>query len=290
MADDWVTLIGPLVGLTAMGTLIWTHLCRRRRGTTHEVECILLAAGREAMAQGWSRVLPEHYLVIALLDERLVASLRETGCDATALQQELRAQLAKRRPKLLPRPTRHYRVSSELRRTFVRAAAFARRELLPVFALEHVVRAMADDEGSALAELLQGVSPDVAALSHRAALPVRELAGPTYRVGSVEALSTVVLWNDHQSPMPLVLAILEEVFAKGPGEAMYLMLRVHFDDAAVIGEFTTVEATARVEEATRRARAAGKPLKVTVEAPHYRHEPEGSRWRQRAPIPFRLAR
>ncbi len=75
----------------------------------------------------------------------------------------------------------------------------------------------------------------------------------------------VTIYNDDFTTMEFVVKILVEVFFKETGEAEALMLEVHHSDKAVVGIYSYDVATSKVRKATRMAREAGFPLRLTVE-------------------------
>lgn len=75
---------------------------------------------------------------------------------------------------------------------------------------------------------------------------------------------TVVLHNDAFTSMDFVVALLEEVFALPPEDAIQLMMDVHHADKHPIGVFPAALAHARAADALARAAAADFPLLVSV--------------------------
>lgn len=75
----------------------------------------------------------------------------------------------------------------------------------------------------------------------------------------------VIMHNDDFTTMEFVVKILTQVFFKSETEAEALMLQVHHSDKAVVGIYSYDVATSKVRKATRMAREAGFPLRLTVE-------------------------
>lgn len=75
----------------------------------------------------------------------------------------------------------------------------------------------------------------------------------------------VTIYNDEFTTMEFVVKILTLVFFKSETEAEALMLQVHHSDKAVVGIYSYDVATSKVRKATRMAREAGFPLRLTVE-------------------------
>ena len=75
----------------------------------------------------------------------------------------------------------------------------------------------------------------------------------------------VIIYNDDFTAMEFVVLILTSVFFKSQSEAEALMLKVHHGDKAVVGIYTYDIALSKVQKATRMARDAGYPLRLTCE-------------------------
>ena len=77
----------------------------------------------------------------------------------------------------------------------------------------------------------------------------------------------VVIHNDDFTPMDFVVAVLKSVFFKSPSEAEHIMLMVHHSERGVAGTYSYDIAQSKAQKALNISRAAGFPLKFTVE-PH----------------------
>ena len=75
----------------------------------------------------------------------------------------------------------------------------------------------------------------------------------------------VTIYNDDFTTMDFVVMILTQVFFKSQTEAETLMLQVHHSDKAVVGIYSYDVATSKARKATKMAREAGYPLRLTVE-------------------------
>jgi len=75
----------------------------------------------------------------------------------------------------------------------------------------------------------------------------------------------VIIYNDDFTTMEFVVKILTEVFFKTQEEAEALMLKVHHSDKAVVGIYSYDVATSKTRKATRMAREANFPLRISVE-------------------------
>ena len=90
-----------------------------------------------------------------------------------------------------------------------------------------------------------------------ATLTRRKVARPTrYKV---------LLFNDDYTPMEFVVAILEQIFGKGPSEATQIMLAVHRGGVGVAGVYVLDVAETKVSAVHRAAEARGYPLRAGVE-------------------------
>ncbi len=75
----------------------------------------------------------------------------------------------------------------------------------------------------------------------------------------------VILYNDDYTPMEFVVAILENVFGKGPSAATQIMLQIHNSGLGVGGVFLLEVAETKVATVHRLAEDRGYPLRSGVE-------------------------
>jgi ATP-dependent Clp protease adaptor protein ClpS len=75
----------------------------------------------------------------------------------------------------------------------------------------------------------------------------------------------VTIYNDDFTTMEFVVLVLKTVFHKSEAEAEALMMQVHHGDKAVVGVYSYDIASSKVNKATRMARDAGFPLRLTCE-------------------------
>jgi len=75
----------------------------------------------------------------------------------------------------------------------------------------------------------------------------------------------VILHNDDFTTMEFVVMVLKTVFFKSDMEAESLMLEVHQKGQAVAGIYPLDIAMSKVQKATRMAREANFPLRLTCE-------------------------
>jgi ATP-dependent Clp protease adaptor protein ClpS len=75
----------------------------------------------------------------------------------------------------------------------------------------------------------------------------------------------VILYNDDYTPMEFVVAILENVFGKGPSAATQIMLQIHNAGLGVGGVFLLEVAETKVATVHRLAEERGYPLRSGVE-------------------------
>jgi ATP-dependent Clp protease adaptor protein ClpS len=75
----------------------------------------------------------------------------------------------------------------------------------------------------------------------------------------------VLLFNDDYTPMEFVVAILEQIFGKGPSEATQIMLKIHNTGLGVAGVYVLEVAETKVANVHREAEARGFPLRAGVE-------------------------
>src|SRR5512134_1870511 len=78
-------------------------------------------------------------------------------------------------------------------------------------------------------------------------------------------LYRVVLLNDDYTTMEFVVEVLESVFDKSPAEAHRIMMHVHTRGQGVCGVYTHEIAETKAARVHDLARAAGYPLRASVE-------------------------
>ena len=78
-------------------------------------------------------------------------------------------------------------------------------------------------------------------------------------------LYRVIIHNDHYTTMEFVVEILTDVFHFDQPRAEEIMLMVHRQGAGLCGEYERQIAESKVAEVSRRAAAAGFPLRCTME-------------------------
>lgn len=74
----------------------------------------------------------------------------------------------------------------------------------------------------------------------------------------------VIIYNDDFTTMDFVVKVLTTVFFKSPAEAETLMMQVHKNQSAVVGIYPYDIAQSKVQKATRLAREAGFPLRLSM--------------------------
>ena len=79
------------------------------------------------------------------------------------------------------------------------------------------------------------------------------------------SLYKVLLHNDHYTTMDFVVEILTGIFAKGPEEAVTIMLNVHEQGVGLAGVYTSEIAETKLSKTHDLAREHGFPLKCSME-------------------------
>ena len=79
------------------------------------------------------------------------------------------------------------------------------------------------------------------------------------------AMYRVLLHNDDYTTMDFVVGILQDVFHKNQQEAVAIMMSVHEKGMGVCGVYPREIAEFRVGQVAARAKAAGFPLRCTME-------------------------
>lgn len=75
----------------------------------------------------------------------------------------------------------------------------------------------------------------------------------------------VLMLNDDYTTMEFVIDVLQSVFHKDSAEATVLMLQIHRRGKALCGLFPFEIAETKVDKVHKQARAAGFPLRCTLE-------------------------
>ena len=75
----------------------------------------------------------------------------------------------------------------------------------------------------------------------------------------------VLLYNDDYTPMEFVVAILENLFGKGPTEATQIMLAIHHTGLGVAGVYVQDVAETKVAAVHAAAEQHGYPLRAGAE-------------------------
>jgi ATP-dependent Clp protease adaptor protein ClpS len=75
----------------------------------------------------------------------------------------------------------------------------------------------------------------------------------------------VLLYNDDFTPMEFVVAILQQLFGKGPAAATQIMLQIHRSGLGVAGVYVLEVAETKVAAVHRMAEQRGYPLRAGVE-------------------------
>jgi ATP-dependent Clp protease adaptor protein ClpS len=87
--------------------------------------------------------------------------------------------------------------------------------------------------------------------------PEKKLKKPT--------LYKVLLHNDNYTTREFVVAVLKEVFHKSEGDAVQIMLHVHYNGIGVAGVYTYEVAETKIKTVEAAARDNGFPLRLSME-------------------------
>ena len=75
----------------------------------------------------------------------------------------------------------------------------------------------------------------------------------------------VVMWNDDFTTMEFVVSVLVDIFHKDSATAESIMLKVHNNGSAIVGQYSFDIASTKTRLAMDRARSEGFPFRMTVE-------------------------
>lgn len=75
----------------------------------------------------------------------------------------------------------------------------------------------------------------------------------------------VLLHNDDKTTMDFVVDVLVQIFDKSFDDAVKVMLKIHNEGVAICGSYTKEIALTKQHHTINAARAAGFPLRCTVE-------------------------
>ena len=75
----------------------------------------------------------------------------------------------------------------------------------------------------------------------------------------------VLLYNDDYTPMEFVVAVLEQIFGKGPAQATQIMLQIHKTGVGVGGVYVLEVAETKLAAVHRSAEDHSYPLRGGVE-------------------------
>ncbi len=241
---------------------------------SQDVTAILENAVADTRARGHVDLTTEHLLLAAMLHPSGTSTLRACNVDLEAVRVELERHLGNR-PGSPPVdvPTQ----SPEFLRVLQRAASHAQsagRTELTTGNLLVALLAERDAYGTFL--LLNAGLTRLALLTYLSHgtphderstnLPKARMLGrwrPRAQAASAD-LYCVVLHNDDYTTRDFVVALLTTVFEQSLTEAAAVMEAAHQRGLGMVGPYSLQNATALLEDATRRARDAEFPLKLTL--------------------------
>jgi ATP-dependent Clp protease adaptor protein ClpS len=95
--------------------------------------------------------------------------------------------------------------------------------------------------------------------------PQLDNAAAKQRCSARPNLFKVFMHNDDYTTMDFVIEVLQSIFHKESAEATTLMLQIHCRGQALCGLYPFEIAETKVDKVHKQARAAGFPLRCTLE-------------------------
>ena len=75
----------------------------------------------------------------------------------------------------------------------------------------------------------------------------------------------VIMHNDDYTTMEFVVEVLMDIFHRNKEDAVALMMTVHKNGSAVVGEYSYDIASSKIRAVSQRAEREGYPLRMTLE-------------------------
>jgi len=75
----------------------------------------------------------------------------------------------------------------------------------------------------------------------------------------------VIMINDNATPVEWVIGVLKEIFKHSDADAEAITMKIHNEDAAIVGTYKYEIAEQKAVEATNASRHHGFPLQINVE-------------------------
>jgi ATP-dependent Clp protease adapter protein ClpS len=245
----------------------WARLGRKKCDPAVEVVIINACASLLAHDRGATVMGAREFLLAAMANPSVAASLERAGLTRAAVREQLAAEETDEHEAGDAEGEREVQAIAwdpELRESFTHAAEQALKRRETEFALTDVLTAIRDKVRGEVGLLLRNAGVDFDDTLVATALEDDDEATQAF----------VYIYNDDVSPQPKVTKVLHDVFELADQDAVYTMLTVHYRGRAALGPYAKELADQLIERAAELARELSmEELVVSGEAP------DTSEWR-----------
>jgi len=231
---------------------------------TPEIAAVLARASEHALALGWPAPAIEHLFLAILDDESMADALASAGVSVAALRLDV-SRIARYAPKpAVPPDLGPWLAYVEgLSRQRGREALTMSFLLGQVLAASKAIVAVLANQKVSQVDVLEAISHGGTRAGAAAALPrARVVAGAAVGAPGDYRL---VLHNDDFTTFPFVCEVLVRELGMDAQDAAKLAVEVHAQGRGAVWRYKLDKARKLVAVVDEKARAAGFPLRVTIE-------------------------